>query len=326
MRILNLNSALYKGVKLPEKFLTIKDSDLLGTTQDEIISAVEKKILKKINLRNSKLNVSAIEYGSQNIIQGISRTLYSSYIIDRIETSEEERSFYSDRDYDINFVDGLLYAEKIIAYVLISSTIPEGRNTTTTQQIFPTLTDYISHFLFSPSFGYANLPIYYLNIINEKFTATVMQRRLIEVEQLGIYTIDVFDKNYELYSNNYNDFSIFARHFLTPDDNKFLGEHFIVDTNAKHIRLLDNGLVHKLTFKNESYSFNGSSEKPFMLNILSIFIFGLKKGYTVDIQEIVDFFDSHPVRKAKGDRIMSLLDFMKKYERGVNNLWVLMNK
>ncbi|WP_035033425.1 hypothetical protein [Carnobacterium mobile] len=187
MRILNLNNSLQNGSRLPEKFLNINDSTLLGSTPDEIISAVEAKIMKKINSFNNKLNISKIEYGNQTIIPGVQRTLYSSYIFDRIKISEDERDYYLQRSYIVNVIHDQLYAEKMIAYVLLSNSIQEGRNTTTTQQIFPTLADYISHFLSSPSFGYANLPIYYLNIINETITSKVMQRRLIEVEQLGIY-------------------------------------------------------------------------------------------------------------------------------------------
>ncbi|MGX7395602.1 hypothetical protein [Carnobacterium mobile] len=320
MRILNLNNSLQNGSRLPEKFLNINDSTLLGSTPDEIISAVEAKIMKKINSFNNKLNISKIEYGNQTIIPGVQRTLYSSYIFDRIKISEDERDYYLQRSYIVNVIHDQLYAEKMIAYVLLSNSIQEGRNTTTTQQIFPTLADYISHFLSSPSFGYANLPIYYLNIINETITSKVMQRRLIEVEQLGIYTIDVFDKNHELYSNDYTNFSWFTNYFLTPDSGKFVGEHFEIDVNTRYIKLLDNKLSGTIVSNNGHYSFKGSQEKPLMLNILSIFIVGLKKGYTVDIHEVVNFFDNHPIEGKKGIRIMDLLSFMEKHDRGVDNL------
>lgn len=271
---------------------------------------IENKIIRAINDKNPRLNVSRIEYVDINneFPEFIGGT-YSAVIVDEVKIQSIPNHQVNDSRY---FTDnsGNFIRQRIMAHVFTSpATKNEGRNITVTQDIFPRLLDYIEKYIDSPSYTYANHPFYYISLMNSSggLQASILSN-YVKLSQLGFEFIELFPIGVDL-SRISNDVQGTINFIATlPGSRKNFAQiqstdDYAFDMVNKSLTISSQPLLVNIatgTFGSKVKSsgggnatFNGSSEKFYWLDVLSMFELALRNDYNIDYSQLRTWYNQN---------------------------------
>jgi hypothetical protein len=320
---------LLSSTGFPEKFISSSITPPNGVSKQ---SYIEEEIIKAINKYNSKLNISSVKYEN---IRGQFPHLnffgkYAGLIVEDIEIREVQEDEYKRKGCFVWEFNSQWYASKSVIYVFISDNGIRGRNITA-QLFFPELIDFMELYISSPSFSIANHPIYFINFLNERISASSIIKQIAGMIVSDIDNIEVFHRNTDLTNvpNNIREFLIkFVRDF-TVNQAVYITENYEIDLQNKITKIKVDKLIigDYLEYKNgtdSEYTFKGSSEKFYWIEILPIAILSWKSGYSLDYTSLEDFYNSERVNFSQNDekieRFNLLIQFIKKLCKGISNV------
>lgn len=308
----------------PNKFL---DIEINVPREKNKIEYVEEMILKRINEYNPKLELNGIIY--EDIREQFPRIKTSNYtgaIIREEVIREESIDDYTNSGFYVFEEDKKIIARTILEYVYISSPTADARNTTISQVIFPTHMEYMNEFIDSPSHYVADHQFMFINIIGKGITATTILRHIASLIAIKFDYVDVFNKNIdkdELFGDikkfieYYNSDSKFEE-FFDYDKNIFDNGCYKIDFNKKEFYIGTEYLEKSILYDDSSkkYSFHGSSEKFFWIEVYPMAVFAFNNGYKVDYSEYekkCEKYDELFNHSEKISRCIYLLNYIKKY-------------
>lgn len=314
-----------------KKFENINVTPPFGISK---LQYIEGKIIRSINEKNPRLHVSNIEYlDIKSEFPEFIGGAYSALIIDEVKVQTIPSRQDDDSRY---FIDnsGNFIRQRIMAYVFTSpATKNEGRNITVTQDIFPRLLDYIERYIDSPSYTYANHPFFYISLMNSVggLQPSILSNYA-KLSQLGFEFIELFPIGVDL-SKIPNDV-IGAIDFIAklPGSRKNFSQiqstsDYVFDTVNKSLTIFSDTLFVNTgnnTFGSKVKSspggnatFNGSSEKFYWLDVLSMFELGLRNNYEIDYSQLWDWYKQNESNNSFGNsdkfpRFGSLLRYFDK--------------
>src|SRR5699024_8569925 len=181
-------------------------SDHFGKTDNEKIDYVIKLIIKQTEKFNKHIKITDVVFDKTNMVTGISRTISQSRLYNQIKIEKNQKNYYKDSNYEVFEVDEDYYAKQTLAFVQHSSMTEQGRNTTIAQDIFPIMAEYMNLTLLHPNYYYANLPMYYIHLVNKEYSADTIQSNLLILKLMGVFVIDIFEKNISLLNKDFNYF------------------------------------------------------------------------------------------------------------------------
>lgn len=282
---------------------------------------VERKVLDAINDYNPKLNITRVQYLSLNSqFPQVRSSKSSGLIVEDIKIQDEDQQKYRQMSCYVWNNAGEWFARKIIIYVYVTPPTDSGRNTLVSQNFFPSLIDYMGDYIDSPSYTFANHPIYLVNIINKVITADSILIPMAGMIASGVEYIEVFNNSMDS-SKVPKDPERFVKKYESscgPMSITFSNRFYEVDFNLKTLRIkTDRLVVGDYLETNGGYiAFNGSAEKFYWIEILPIFMIASKAGYRIDYTELENFYNSHLLRfnpnSAKLERFSVLLNFIRK--------------
>lgn len=310
----------------PEKFTSSTITPQAGINRQNYI---EQEIIKAINKYNSKLNVSSIEYVR---IKDQFPNLnffgkYSGLIVEDIKIKEVQLDSYRENGYSVWEDNSLWYARKSVVYIFISNNVMGGRNIAS-QLFFPEIIDFMELYNSSPSFSIANHPIYFINFLNESITALSTKKQIAGMIIADIDNIEVFHSNSDLtnVTTNIKEFlEIFTEDFISTGTT-YVTENYEIDLQNKITKIKVDKLViaDYLQYKSGStseYTFNGSSEKFYWVEILSVVMLSWKSGYIIDYSQLENFYNTERSNFGADDckikRFLVLINFIKKLVKGI---------
>lgn len=317
----------------PEKFNKIDVSPPKGMAK---LNFIEEKILEALNTKNPRLNLSEVEYlDVKSEFPDFIGGKFSAVIVEEEVLRNNNRIPNDESRYYTNSNEELV-RQKIISYVFTSpATKNEGRNITVTQDIFPEFMDYLEKYIDSPSYTYANHPFYYISLMSPtpgNLQPSILENytrlNLLEVNFVELFSSQVSFNNLpndvcgmlnfmvELPNTRKNLNSI-----MSTDDYKFdlVNKTFTIFAKSLSVDLKNNdfGSRVKRAKGGIGADFNGSEEKFYWLDVLSMFELALKNNYEIDYSELWDFYNKNykinSFRSSKKFlRFKSLLDYFDK--------------
>lgn len=312
-RILLLESP---GIR--EKF---RASTVIPPTGISVEQYVERRVLEAINDYNPKLNITRVVYLSLNSqFPQVQSSKSTGLIVEDINIQHGEQQKYRQLGCYIWNNAGEWFARKIIIYVYITPPTDGGRNSLVSQNLFPSLIDYMEDYIDSPSYTFANHPMYLVNIINKVITAESILKPMAGIISSGIEYVEVFNNSLDS-SRVPKDPERFVKEYESncrPSSSTFSNSYYEVDFHSKTLRIKTDRLVVGDYLENSGgyVGFNGSAEKFYWIQILPIFMMASKSGYSIDYSELENFYNSHLVRfnpsSAKLERFSVLLKFIRK--------------
>ncbi|WP_314073352.1 hypothetical protein [uncultured Granulicatella sp.] len=295
---------------------------------------IETKLLQEINNKNQRLNVFAVEYVDINSeFIGFIGGNYSALIVDEEKIPVIPSSITDDSRYFVD-ANGNNIRQKIRAFVFTSpATKDEGRNITVAQDIFPRLLDYIEHYINSPSYTYANHPFYYISLMNSNIDlqasilANYARLNLLDFEYIELFPTNVnfsampkdVDGAIEFIANIPKSRKTKAE-LLATDDYTFdiLNKKLTILSTSLQVDLINNVFGTNVNLTNSGIvDFNGSAEKFYWLDILSMFELALRNNYEIDYSQLWDWYNQNFVSNSFGQgrkfqRFQSLLKYFDK--------------
>lgn len=289
---------------------------------------IENKIIEGINNYNSKLKVSSIEYIRINEqfpdlnFFGI----YTGIIVEDIEIQQSEKELNINKKYFVWEDTGRIYARKIVLYVIMSDYMEKSRSAFS-QLFFPVLIEFMRFYNSSPSFSIANLPIYYINFQSKVSSNNILKQTagmiISDIEYIDVFNINPKLKNV---SSNMDKFSENYLDNYNPAVLLYSCDNFEIDRGSKVTTIKTNKLVIGDCLKIKSdgkYSFDGSKEKFYWIDILPIIILSCKNGYKIDYSLLKIFYDNNitnfSINDDKFRRFFNLIEFIKKINEGIKN-------
>lgn len=317
MEVIKLErTLLLQNTGFPEKFNNVEIVPIGGLTKE---AYVKQCVLNAINSCNPKLNITEVKYiNLTDQFPQVNKSFHTGLIVEDIEINQVDKARYNNNGNYVWDKHGKCFARKIVSYVFFSQPTEKSRDILP-QSIFPPIIDYMSDFIASPSYTIANHPIYYINIMNKRITAESLIRELAGFVALGFYYIEVFTN-----SLNVKDVPTGVEEFIKKyggcDESwtSFRSNHYEIDFNLKKLKFKTNKFIlgdYLVRNVSGNLDFQGSSEKFFWMDVLTIFSLALRDGYDVDYSEIELFYTSHVGRfgrSKKMKRFENLINYMKK--------------
>lgn len=308
----------------PNKFSEI---EITIPKEENKIKYVEKMIIRKINEYNPKLNLSCIIY--EDLKEQFSRVKTSNYtgaIIRELEISANEIESYKKSGFYIFEKDNKIFARSIIEYVYISSPTADARNSAISQVIFPTHIEYMNEFKNSPSHYVADHKFMFINIIGKSITAQTILRHIASLIAIKFDYVEIFHKSI---NNDYivNDIKKFIEYYNSDskfeeyydsDNNIFDNDCYKIDFSKKEFYIGTKYLERSIIYdpNTQKYSFHGSSEKFFWMEVYPMVIYAFNSGYKVnysEYEEICNKYYELMNHTEKISRCIYLLNYIKKY-------------
>lgn len=310
---------LLSGSSFPEKFISSSISSL-GTVPKQ--QYMEEKVIEAINNYNTKLQVSSIEY--LNIKDQFPHLnffgKYAGIIVEDDKIEEIQKDRYIENKYFVWESHGEWYARKSVIYVFVGDKELVGRSSYS-QLFFPVVSEFMGLYLSSPSFSIANHPMYYINFSSGKLPDSSMKQTAGMIAS-GIEYIEVFYTNSSLVDvpNSIRDFLIKYKEDFESTDITYASENFQIDLTNKITRINTNKLVlgDILDLKNggSQYTFKGSKEKFYLIDIIPVIILSWKSRYEIDYTQLEEFYNLNIANFSPGDdkfhRFFLLIQFIKK--------------
>ena len=311
---------LLSSLGFPDKFLSSSISPPNTAPKQQYM---EQKIIEAINRYNPKLKVSGIEYlDIKDQFPYLKIGKYAGVIVEDIAIEQLQKDLYIEKQYFVWESGGEWYARKIVIYIFLSDYEVKGRNIIS-QSIFPELIDFMGLYNSSPSFSIANYPIYYINFLSNKITASTIIKQIAGMVASNIEYVEVFEENTELRNVPKS-----IKEYLTKFERDFVAgntiyssDYFEIDMNNEITKIKTDKLVlgDYLILKNGTgpeYQFKGSSEKFYWMEIMPIIILSWENGYTIDYTLLEDFYNQNSSRFSENDdkfhRFSLLIQFIKK--------------
>ena len=306
----------------PAKFSEI---EIEGYGEDKI-KYVENMIIKKINEYNYKLNLTGIIY--EDINKQFSRVKTSNYtgaIIQDIEIPNNEMENYAKRGFYILKKDNKLFARNIIEYVYISSPTADARNSAISQIIFPTHIEFMNEFKDSPTHYVADHGFMFINIIGKKITAQTILRHIASLIKIKFDYVEIFNnstKKDDIFTDiknfiNYYYSNSKLESYYNYDTDVFDNECYKIDFSKKEFYIcteyLESCIQYDLTTR--KYSFQGSSEKFFWMEVYPMTIYAYNSGYIINYDEYENMCNKLFNYSDKISRCIYLLNYIKKYTK-----------
>lgn len=308
--------------------------DVTPPTGVSKLEYIETKLLQEINNKNPRLHIETIEY--LDIHKEFSEFIggkYSAVIVDEKKILSMPTTVNDDSRY---FVDsgGNVTRQRIMAYVFTSpATKSEGRNITVTQDIFPHLLDYMEKYIDSPSYTYANHPFYYISLMN---TNGGLQPSILSnyarLNQLEFEFVELFPTgiNFSLMPKKVEGVIGFIA--TLPGSRKGVAQvqstsDYQFDTVNRTLTILSDTLFVNMTLgtlgsrvvrtSGGNAAFNGSEEKFYWLDVLSMFELALRNNYEIDYSQLWDWYNQNQSISSFGNsdkfpRFESLLKYFDK--------------
>jgi hypothetical protein len=316
---------LLSNSAFPSKFNASSISSPSGITKQEYI---KNKIIERINNYNPKLKVSDIEY--LNIKSQFPHLdffqKYFGVIVEDSEINDSQKEFYKDEEYYVWKSADKLFVRKILIYVLMSLPKEGSRNAFIAQSFFPEAIDFMGYYASSPGFSIANHPIYYINYVDKKITASMIIKDVAGMIVVGIENIEVFHQIDQLKNvpENIKDFLVKYYKDFDLKNTLYSTADIEIDIKNKITKIKTDKLVigELLEYKNDSttYNFKGSEEKFYWMRIIPLIVLSVKNAYAIDYSELEDFYNlnkgNFSPKDEKMHRFLVLIQFIKKIVKG----------
>lgn len=257
---------------------------------------------KKINKNNSEIknnaNIEALKKIGINSIDEYYRLLISKmnevnskYKIESIEFVDEPVPVIGSNAINAGRIIKKVNDEIITqAYIFVSNPNLGSRNIFGSQQLFPGLSRLISHYIPSPSFDLANLPIYFVNGSTDKITnsmqETIMGMALMDVRYVQLFNEESLPDG--LFRNNLVGYSRFISNEINAKKNG------IVITDFYNLNYIEKKISFTTkTFKEDKIDSFGSSDRFFVIKAYPALILADKEKYSIDITKIQNFLSTY---------------------------------
>lgn len=224
------------------------------------------KVVKRLNLYNSKLNIVEVEVRNVVEIYGSSCNYFA--LIESIETKPEVK-----------------------AYVFFTQPVVGSRSAFFEQQFFPVISSVIENCIESDEYHITNRPVYIININTDNMT-TSMALSIYSGQVVGFNIIDMMNNDipsilskvgYDVFKPNIDEFDklITSISKSKPKTNNF----FMVDSSLKTITYKDIKFRDKTTGKLKTSLTN----EPywFMLRALAAAYIVDKEAYKLDVTSLI---------------------------------------
>lgn len=293
---------------------------------------IETELLQKINKKNSRLQITNVEYiNITSEFPGFIGGAYSALIVEEEEIPQLPLN-RADDSRIFTDANGNLKCQNILAFVFTSpATKDEGRNITVTQDIFPSLLDYINKYIPSPSYTYANHPFYYISLMvsNGDLQASILSNYA-KLNQLDFEYIELFPTGIDFskmptdvegvleFISNIPKSRKSISDLQTTNDYEFdvLDKKLTILSSTLELNPLNNSTRVQLTSSGK-VDFKGSQEKFYWLDILSMFELALRNKYDIDYSQLWDWYNKNQSNGSFGNsmkflRFESLLKYFDK--------------
>jgi hypothetical protein len=203
------------------------------------------------------------------------------------------------------------YINQILAYLFFSSDAEGAGNTFVAQTIFPDLLDSMERLLKSPSFETLNHPIYFINMVDQIIQRSSTKRDFAFLCAMGIHYLELYNYQNINIDNIPRDLDDFHQKYVIGQG--LTGKYYTYNKTAKTLTIVLP--INDLLNTNQD-DFNGSSEKFFWTEVLSISILAIKSGYQLNFQELESFINNYESVFSAGSKKMkrckTLLEYLKK--------------
>ena len=312
--LLNRNS-------FPHEFREVNVEPTNQQTKEEY---VENMLIDAINTYNPKLGVDRVEY--LNISDQFKYCMSqksNGLLVEEFNIVEAEREMYDNKGCYTIMVDNRCVCRRILMYLFISNSTEKSRNSFVSQTVFPSLLDYAELFLNSPSYSIANHEFCFINVVNSKMSSKMILRHLVSLYRAGIGYVEVFKKNTLDVSDIPVELKEIIRKYWEDFDtgysrvtNLYSNNHVEIDFANKIFRWRVDSLKSKIVC-DPSYSFKGSSEKFYWIEVLPISLYAYKMGFKIDYTEYENFIHEYRERFLRSSdkfrRCEVLLRYIKKF-------------
>lgn len=314
-----------KTAFFPEKFDRVE----YGTTPSGTPlllprATVEERVLIALNMFKDTLEVANIDYVDINQrFSEVQAGCYTGVIVDDFSIdSNKKEEHKADGDYVYLSIDGYR-AQSIFAYVFVSPSKADSRNSFVSQTIFPELFEYMERFIGSPSFGVANHPVFFLNIVWNPIKAPSTIRDFIGLEAMGIHYIDVFGPSFDPDKDMPTDLSHFVADYYGKIGPIVTTDYFEVEDflEKKFSFVFNKFILHPAGILDQAADgtvhFHGSNEKFFVMSALPAAMMAVKERFEIDLSSFETFCENNGHYKFKPDdvkfnRMISVYKYIKK--------------
>lgn len=280
---------------------------------------------KKINKNNSEIknnaNIEALKKIGINSIDEYYRLLISKmnkvnskYKIESIEFVDEPVPVIGSNAINAGRIIKKVNDEIITqAYIFVSNPNLGSRNIFGSQQLFPGLSHLIRHYIPSPSFDLANLPIYFVNGSTDKITnsmqETIMGMSLMDVRYVQLFNEESLPNG--LFRNNLVGYSRFISNEINVKKNG------IVITDFYNLNYIEKKISFTTkTFKEDKIDSFGSSDRFFVIKAYPALILADKEKYSIDITKIQNFLSTYNKGKNNLEPFIQFAQKLDGRERG----------
>ena len=150
----------------PTAFLT---HPVINPANGDMQEFIENLLIEVLNNKNPKLNIEQVAYSDLKVEYGLGQ--HRSGVVIREDKSRKQ----------------------VLAYIFLSPENDASRNTIVAQTIFPDLINIMETYIESPSFTLLNHPIYFINMIDKKLTASSIRRDFALLSACGFQYVELFE-------------------------------------------------------------------------------------------------------------------------------------
>ncbi len=274
---------------------------------------IEKLLIKKINAFNKKLNVQEVLYELLSLqFPYYKKDGRNGAIVEDIEIQETEKNYYTQKGYYVFNKDSQTYARHILEYVFLTPQKEASRNIFISQTIFPAVIDYISDYLQSPNYTFANHKIMLINTVNKGITANSIKQECASFIAIGMDYVVLFDVPYIETKDVSKDLKSFIKQYDKYSD-LYENQYYKIDFLRKSFKIKTDDVRKNIT----DNDFNGSHEKFYWVKVLPMALLAYNSNFKVDYSEYKQFCEEYStifsVKSKKFQRCKIILNYFEKY-------------
>jgi len=277
-------------------------------TEDKVDSKSSEVKTNPNTVALRKVGISEIN-DYYNLLIKKMNDINSKYKVNSIKFVDEPVPAIGSRAINAGLIEREVGGEKIpLAYVFVSNPNLGSRNIFGSQQLFPGLSYLVNHYIGSPSYELANLPIYFVNGSTDNVTES-MQETIMAMSLMGVRYVQVFNEETLPAGVFESDLIGFSR-FITNDTEKrapaiIHTDFYELDSNKKKIVFTTTSL------KEDNIDSFGSSDRFFVIKAYPALILADEEMYDIDVSRIEVFLSTY--RKGKNN-LEPFIKFAKKLE------------
>ena len=196
-----------------------------------------------------------------------------------------------------------------IAYLFISSLFLNSRNIFGAQQIFPSLSDLVAHFIETPMYELVNLPVYFVNGSVDNITES-MKANIVSIYLMGIHYVQMFNESFNSEAIGKNDLKGYIKYISDKKDEVLES----IDTDFFKVNFCNKKIVFKKKTLKEDNNM-GSSDRFFVIKAYPALMLAYDENYEIDISEIQQFLDSHAMGKSN---LLPFLEYAEKLKAKID--------